>query len=81
MSKMNIFVLDNLNNEKEEIIIDKPKTYQKLIEYLNQKYKLYQIFIYDNNNKIIINNEDKYKKVEDIIFIQEIEDLDKSYFQ
>ena len=80
MSKMNIFVLDNSNNEKEEIIIDKPKTYQKLLEYLNQKYKMYQIFIYDNNNKILINDEKKYKIINDIIFIKEIDNLDKSIF-
>ena len=71
MSKLNIFILDNLNNEKEEIIINKPKTYQELLKYLISKNKLYEIFIYDtNNNKIIINNEDKYKMIKDIIFIK-----------
>ena len=81
MSKINIFILDILNNEKEEIIIDKPETYQELLKYLINKNKLYEIFIYDNdNNKIIINDEDKYKLIKDIIFIKEIEDLDKSIF-
>ena len=44
MTKLNIFVLDNLNNEKEEIIINKPKTFQELLKYLNNKKKY--------NNKI-----------------------------
>ena len=84
MSKLNIFVLDNLDNEKEEIIINKPETYQELLKYLINKNKLFEIYIYDNdNNKIIINNEDNYKIVEDILFIKEIDNfdnLDKSIF-
>ena len=80
MSKINIFILDNFNNEKEEIIINKPKTYQELLKYLNDKNKLYEIFIYDSNKKIIINNEDKYKIIKDVIFIKEIDKLDKSIF-
>ena len=48
--------MDNLN---EDIVINKPKKYQELLKYLSNKNKLYEIFIYDNNNKIIINNEDK----------------------
>ena len=78
---MNIFILDNLNNEKEEIIINKPKTYEELLKYLINKGKLYEIFIYDNyNNQIIIDNEDKYKIIKDIIFVKEIDGLDKSIF-
>ena len=81
MSKLNIFILDNLNNEKEEIIINKPKTYQELLKFLINKNKLYEIFIYDNdNNKIIINSEDKYEIIKDIIFLKEIDNLDKSIF-
>ena len=83
MSKLNIFILDNLDNLKEELAINKPKRYQELLKYLNNKNKLYEIFIYDNNNnKIIINNEDKYKLIKDIIFIKEInkDDLEKSIF-
>ena len=80
MSKLNIFILDNLDNEKEEMVINKPKSYQELLKNLNQKYKLYEIFIFDNNNKILINDEDKYKKVEDIIFIKEIDNIEKSIF-
>ena len=82
MSKMNIFILDNLDNLNEELVINKPKRYQELLKYLSNKNKLYEIFIYDNNNKIIINNEDKYKQIKDIIFIKEInkDDLEKSIF-
>ena len=83
MSKMNIFILDNLDNLKEEITINKPKTYQELLKYLSNKNELYEIFMYDdNNNKIIINNEDIYKLIKDIIFIKEInkDDLEKSIF-
>ena len=76
---MNIFILDNLNNEKEELIINKPETYQELLKYLINKNKLYEIFIYDNDNsKVIINNEDKYRIIKDIIFLKEKDDLDKS---
>ena len=46
MSKINIFVLDSLNNEKEEIIIDKPETYKELLKYLINKNKLFEIYIY-----------------------------------
>ena len=83
MSKLNIFILDNLDNEKEEIIINKPKTYEELLKYLIDKGKLYQIFIYDNdNNQIIIDNEDKYKIIKNIIFMKELKevDLEKSIF-
>ena len=37
MSKINIIKFDNLDNEKEEIIINKPKTFQELLKYLNNK--------------------------------------------
>ena len=83
MSKINIIIFDNLDNEKEEILINKPKTFQELLKYLNNKKNiLYEIFIYDNKQIIIINNEDKYKKIKDIIFIKEInkDDLEKSIF-
>ena len=81
MSQLNIFILDNFDNLKEELTINKPKRYQELLKYLSNKNKIYEIFIYDNN-KIIINNEDKYKMIKDIIFIKEInkDDLEKSIF-
>ena len=85
MSKLNIFLLDNLSNTKEEIIINKPKTYQELLNQLGQRFKnmLFELFIFDNfNNKIIINKEEKYAKIKDILFMQEIakDDLEKSIF-
>ena len=82
MSSLNIFILDNLDNLKEELTINKPKKYEELLRYLNIKNKLYEIFLYDNNNKIIINNEDKYKIIKDIIFLKGInnDDLYKSIF-
>ena len=82
MSSLNIFILDNLDNLKEESKINKPKECQELQKYLSNKNQLSEIFIYDNNKKIIINNEDKYKLIKDIIFIKEInkDDLEKSIF-
>ena len=82
MSKINIFLLDDLDNLKEELTINKPKTYQELMKYLSNKNKFYEIFIYDNNNNIIIDKRDKYKMIKDIIFIKEInkDDLKKSIY-
>ena len=37
MSKLNIFILDNLDNIKEELTISKPKIYKELLRYLNNK--------------------------------------------
>ena len=83
MSKLNIFILNNLNNKKEEIIINKPKTYKELLKQLKQRLKniIYEIFILDNN-KIIINDENKYTIIEDKIFIKEINrnNIDQSIF-
>ena len=31
---MNLFILNNLENLKEELTINKPKTYQELMKYL-----------------------------------------------
>ena len=36
MSKLDIFLLDNSNKTKEELCITKPKTYQELLNKLNQ---------------------------------------------
>ena len=73
MSKLHIIKFDNSGNEKEKTIIDKPKTYQELLKYLSNINKLYEILVYDENyNKIIINNEDQYKMVKDIVFIKKL---------
>jgi hypothetical protein len=69
MSKLHIIIYDNLDNEKEKKIIDKPKTYQELLKSLSNTNKLYELFIYDNENKkIMINDEEKYKIIKEIIF-------------
>ena len=81
MSTLNIIKLDNFDNEIEEITINKPKTYQELLEYLNNKNILYEIFIYDdNNNKILINDEILYKTIQEILFIKERKNLVQSLF-
>ena len=77
MSRIDIFLLDNLNNTKEEVNMIKPKTYQELLVHLRKRIKnlpqYYEIYIIGKNNEDIkINNEEKYKKAEDILFIREI---------
>ena len=77
MSKIDVFLLDNSNNTKEEILIMKPINYQELLIQLKANFKnikeYFEIFILDKNNKEIkIDNEEKYKKIEDILFIREI---------
>ena len=67
MEKMNIFILDNLKDIGEEIILDKPKNFNDLIKLIKEKSKnfpeLYELFILDKNKKeIIINNDDNYNK-------------------
>ena len=88
MSKMDIFLLDNLNNKKEEINIIKPKNYQKILQQIRKKFKniseYYEIFIIDKNNKeIIIDNENKYKQIGDILFVRELDEdiLEQSIFE
>ena len=87
MARIDIFFLDNLNNTKEEINMIKPKSYQELLEQLGNRIvnlpKFYEIyFLGKNNEKIIINNEEKYKVVEDFLFIREIDEkiLDESLY-
>ena len=77
MSRIAIFLLDNLNNTKEEINMQKPKTYQELLVQLRKKIKnlpkYYETYIIgENNEKITINNEDNYKSIEDFLLIKEI---------
>ena len=77
MSNINIFLLDNLNNIKEEKIIIKPKSYNDFLEELEKNFKkikgYYKIFTLDKDNKeISINNDEKYRNIEDIVFIRAI---------
>ena len=77
MSKIDVFLLDNLNSTKEELKIIKAKTYVDLLIQLRQVIKNlpknYETFILDKDNKEIkINNEEKFKKIDDILFIREL---------
>ena len=87
MSTIDIFLLDNSNNTKDEVNMIKPKTYLELLKQLRQKIKnipeYYEVFIIGKNNEEIkINNEEKYKMIEDILFIREIDKsiLEQSLF-
>ena len=78
MSRIGIFLLDESNNIKEEINIIKPETYIDLLTHLDKKYKnlseYYELFIISQNKKkIIINNEEAFSKIDDIIFIRNID--------
>ena len=87
MSKIDIFLFDNLNNIKNEVSMKKPKTYQELLNQLGKKIKnlpkYYEIYIIGKNNEEIkINNEETYKNIEDFLFIREIDKdvLDESLY-
>ena len=72
MPKFIIIFLDDLNNVLEEMIIDKPKTYDILLDIITKKsqisYKSLQIFyITKNNNEIIISNNEEYENINDMI--------------
>ena len=73
---MDIILIDNSNQEIETIRIAKPKSYQELLNQLDKFVNLpdyYEILILDKNNKkIIIDNEQKYKLAEDLLFIHEL---------
>ena len=88
MSRINIFLVDNLNNIKEEKNIIKPRTYRDLTiqlkQNLNNMPDYYEIYLLDKNNKKInINNEEIYKKIEDVLFIKGINKdiLEQSMFE
>ena len=86
MSKIDIFFLDRFNSLEEEITINKPETYQDLLNQIKNKIEKipYEIFILDNNYKeIIIENNDDYKLIEEILLIREKDNknLNKSMFE
>ena len=85
MSKLNIILLDNSNNIIEDINIIRPKTYEELLKQLKMNFKNlpkdYNLFKYDNHQKIIINNNEQYNLIDDKLFINEIENMNKSLFE
>ena len=87
MSEIDIFLLDNSNNTKEEISMIKPNNYKNFLKQLRQNFKnlpsKYELFILDKNNEEIkINKEESFKKIQDILFIREINEdfLEESLF-
>ena len=73
---MDVFVIDNLKSIKEESKIEKPRNYKHLLELLLSKIKnipqSFEIFILDKDNKeIIINNDEQFQNIKDILFIRE----------
>ena len=86
MSKIDIFLLDNINNIKEKMNIIKPKTYENFIKQiknkLNQLNRIqnnYELFFLDKENKEIkIENEDVYNKIDNAIFIRMKNSINKS---
>ena len=77
MSKLDIYLLDNMNNIKESINIIKPLTYPDLLNKIEQDFKnihkIYEIFIIDKNDKEIKINDDKqFNMIDDILLIRNI---------
>ena len=86
--KIDLCLLDNLNNILEERYIIKPMMFSELLDIISKNFKnlskYYNIFyLSENNNEIIISNDDEYKLSKDIIFIREIknENMKKSMFE
>ena len=85
---IDVLLFDKNNNLIEETSFEKPETYQKLLERLKDKLKnlpnYFNISIQPiDGSEIIINDEQNYKLINDIIFIREIkeDDFRKSVFQ
>ena len=75
MSKLGIFLLDKSNNIKSEGNMIKPQSYKQLLQQISNNFQsmseYIEIFIIDKNNKeIIIDEEEKYYLIGDIIFIR-----------
>ena len=89
MSSISVFLLDNSYNTKEEVYMGKPLNYQELFFQIKQQFKnlpnYFEIFCIDKNNKEIkINCEEKYRTIEDILFIREIKqkkNIEQSLFE
>ena len=80
---IHICVLNKSNNIIKEMKIEKQKSFQNFLNQLEKKFsniqENFEIYILDKNGKkIVINNEEMYKKIDDIIFIREINRLNPS---
>ena len=77
-----LFLLDDSHNLIEEKNIPRPKTYDELKLAIKNIFirplENYQIFYYNIYNiKKIINNEEEYISVKDILFINELKEKEK----
>jgi len=79
---LNILLFDKSDYLIEEIKIEKPKTYQDLLDNIKTKIKYlpkkYEIYFLNNNRNILLNNNENYKLIKNIIFIYEVNNLDES---
>ena len=71
---LNVYLLDNQNNIIVEQIIEKPLTYEDLLNSIREKIiempESFKIFYHNNDNNIkFIENNDDYKLIYDLIFI------------
>ena len=85
---IDIFLLNDSNTTIEEANIIKPKTFNQLLDIIKktlqklpENFKLFQFS--ENNNEIIINNDEKYKLIKDILFIRESKEniLEQSLYE
>ena len=88
---LNIYLLDESNNIILENNIEKPKTYEKLLDKIkslkrnNDIFPEHFIIFYktEKNTDMKISNNEDYKKIKDSLFIQktELKYLDQSVYQ
>ena len=78
---LNILLFNQSDYLIEELRIEKPKTYNdlldnisKLIEHLPNNYEIYFL---NNHQNMLLNNKENYKLVKNIIFINEINNPDE----
>ena len=86
--KLELFLLDDSTNIIAEANIKKPKSYEDLLKSIKKTFQnIYHDFVlfYQSidNKEVIINNNEKYKKIKDILFIKKNEKQinDQSIFQ
>jgi len=81
-----LFLLDELNNIKQEQTITKPKLYNELIFHLTtiftQLSNYFYIFYYNQKNEEMkIDNDEQYKLCKDVLLIRKIEpNINQSIF-